>query len=45
MVNGCIEHVENITTNNYDSPTELRTPKITVTSAHIKSYQFSLAVA
>jgi hypothetical protein len=28
---------QNVTTNNYDSPTELHTPKITVTTAHIKS--------
>jgi hypothetical protein len=33
-----------VTTNNYDSLTELQTPNITVTTAHIKSYQSSLAV-
>jgi hypothetical protein len=33
------------TTNNYDSLTELHTPKISVTKAHIKSSQSSLAVA
>jgi hypothetical protein len=34
-----------VTTNNYDSLTELHTPKITVTTAHINSSQSSLAVA
>jgi hypothetical protein len=34
-----------VTTNNYDSLTELHTPKITVTTAHIKSSQSSLANA
>jgi hypothetical protein len=34
-----------LTTNNYDSLTELHTPKITVTTANIKSSQSSLAVA
>jgi hypothetical protein len=34
-----------VTTNNYDSLTELHTPKITVTTAHIKSSESSLAVA
>jgi hypothetical protein len=29
---GFIEHVQNVTTNNYDSPTELHTSKITVTT-------------
>jgi hypothetical protein len=41
---GFIGHLENITTNNYDSLTELHTPKVTVITAHIKSYQSSLAV-
>jgi hypothetical protein len=40
-----IEHLQNVTTNNYDSRTELHTPKITVTIAHKKSSQSSLAVA
>jgi hypothetical protein len=31
-----IEHLKNITTNNYDSLTDVHTPKITVTTAHIK---------
>jgi hypothetical protein len=39
---GYTEHIENITTNNYDSLTELRIPRIT---AHIKSSQSSIAVA
>jgi hypothetical protein len=34
-----------VTTNNYNSLTELHTPKITVTTAHIKCSQSSLAVA
>jgi hypothetical protein len=36
---------EFLSTNNYDSPTELHTPKITVPTAHIKSSQSSLAIA
>jgi hypothetical protein len=35
----------NVTTNNYDSLTDLHAPKITVTTAHIKSFQSSLVVA
>jgi hypothetical protein len=34
-----------VTTNNYGNLTELHTPKITVTTAHIKSSQSSLAAA
>jgi hypothetical protein len=34
-----------ITTNNYDSVTELQNPEITVTKADVKSSQSSLAVA
>jgi hypothetical protein len=34
-----------VTTNSYNSLSELHTPKITVTAAHIKSSQSSLAVA
>jgi hypothetical protein len=45
METGFIEHLQNVTTNNYDSLTELHTPKITVTTAHIRSSQSSLAVA
>jgi hypothetical protein len=37
--------IQLVTTNNYDSLTELHTPKITVTTAHIKASQSSLAVA
>jgi hypothetical protein len=40
-----IEHLQNVTTNNYDSLTKLHTPKITVTTAYIKSSQSSLEVA
>jgi hypothetical protein len=42
--NRIIGHLQNVTTNNYDSLTELHTPQITVTTAHIKSSQSSLAV-
>jgi hypothetical protein len=45
LVSGFTEHLTLVTTNNYDSLTELHTPKITVTTAHIKSSQASLAVA
>jgi hypothetical protein len=34
-----------VTTNNYDSLTEIHTPNITVTIAHIKSSQSSITVA
>jgi hypothetical protein len=40
-----IEHLQNVTTNNYDSLTEIHTPKITVTTAHIKSCRSLAAVA
>jgi hypothetical protein len=39
LVIGFIEHLQNVITNNYDCLTELHTPKITVTTAHIKSSQ------
>jgi hypothetical protein len=38
LATGFIGHLQNITTNNYGSLTELHTLKITVTTAHIKSY-------
>jgi hypothetical protein len=41
---GFIEHLQNLTTNNYDSLAELHTPKVTVTTANRKSSQSSLAV-
>jgi hypothetical protein len=44
VIIGFIEHLQNVTTNNYDSLTELHTPKITVTATHMKSSQSSLAV-
>jgi hypothetical protein len=44
LVIGFTEHLQNITTNNYDSLTELHTPKITVTTAHLKSSHSSLTV-
>jgi hypothetical protein len=43
LVIGFIEHLQNVTTYNYDSLTELRTPKITVTTAHMKSSQFAMS--
>jgi hypothetical protein len=39
------EHLQNVTINNYDSLTERDTPKVTVTTTHMKSSQSSLAVA
>jgi hypothetical protein len=42
---GFIEHLQNLNINNYDSLTELHTPKIAVITAHKKSSQSSLAVA
>jgi hypothetical protein len=45
LVIGFIEHLQNVTTNNYDSPTELHTPNATLTTAYTKSSHFSLAVA
>jgi hypothetical protein len=45
LVIGFGEHLQNVTTNNYDSLTDLHTPKIAVTTAHLKSSQSSLAVA
>jgi hypothetical protein len=45
LVIGFIEHTQNVTTNNYDSLIELHTPKIAVTTAHIKYSWSSLAVA
>jgi hypothetical protein len=40
-----IEHLQNVTVNNYDSLTELHTPEITVITAHVKFSQSSLAVS
>jgi hypothetical protein len=34
LMSGFIEHLQNVTTNNYDSLTELHTPKIIVIAAH-----------
>jgi hypothetical protein len=47
LIIGFIDHLQNITPNDYeyDSLTELHTPKIMITAAYIKSPQFSLAVA
>jgi hypothetical protein len=42
FVIGSIELLQNVNTNCYDSLTELHTPKITVTTAHTKSSQFSI---
>jgi hypothetical protein len=43
VVIGFIGHLQNVTTNNYDSLTELHTPKITATTVHIKSSQFTMS--
>jgi hypothetical protein len=45
LVIGFIEHLQNVTTNNYDSLTKLRSQKIAVTTAHIKSSQSARGVA
>jgi hypothetical protein len=45
LVIGFIEHLQNVNTNNYDSLTELHTPNITVTTAHIKCSQSWITVA
>jgi hypothetical protein len=45
LVMGFILPLQNITTNNYDSLTELHTANITVTTTHTKFSQSSLAVA
>jgi hypothetical protein len=45
LVIGFTAHLQNVTTNDYGSLTELHTPKISVTTEHIKSSQFSLAIA
>jgi hypothetical protein len=37
------EHLQNVTTNDYVSLTELQTEKIAVTKAHIKSSQFVMS--
>jgi hypothetical protein len=41
LVTAFIEHLQNVTTNNYDSLTELHTPKIIATAARIKSSVFT----
>jgi hypothetical protein len=41
LVIGSIGHLQNVTTNNYNSPTELDIPKITVIIMHIKSSVFT----
>jgi hypothetical protein len=43
LVIGSTEHLQNLTTDNFNSLTELRIPNITLT--HIKSSQSSIAVA
>jgi hypothetical protein len=36
-------HLQIVTANNYNSLTELQTPNITVTRAHIKSSEFAMS--
>jgi hypothetical protein len=43
LVIGFIELLQNVTTDNYDSLTELHTPMITVTTAYMKSSQFAMS--
>jgi hypothetical protein len=45
LVIGFIEHLQNVTMNNNESLAELHTSKVTVSTAHIKSPESSLAVA
>jgi hypothetical protein len=45
LESGLLTRWQNVTTNNYDSLTDIQTPKITVTTAHIKSSQSFLVVA
>jgi hypothetical protein len=45
LVIGFIDHLRIVTTSNYNSLTELRTPNITVTTAHIKYSLSSLDVS
>jgi hypothetical protein len=40
-----IDHLQIVTTSKYKSLTELHTPDITVTVAHIKSSQSSLVIS
>jgi hypothetical protein len=39
---GFTDHLQVVTTNNYNTIANLHTPNITVTTAHIKSFQSSL---
>jgi hypothetical protein len=39
-----IDHLQNVPTYNYDSLTELHTPKITAITIHIKSSQFGMSL-
>jgi hypothetical protein len=43
LVIGFTELLQNVTTYNYDSLTELHAPRITVTTAHIKSSHFAIS--
>jgi hypothetical protein len=43
LVIGFTELLQNVTANDYDSLTELHTPKITVTTADIKSSHFAMS--
>jgi hypothetical protein len=45
LVIGFIGHLQNVTTNNYDSLTELHTPKITVTTADFSVFTSHCLVA
>jgi hypothetical protein len=40
---GYTEHLQKVTTNNYDNVTEIQSPMITVTTAYIKSSQFHVS--
>jgi hypothetical protein len=45
FITGFTEHIKLVTTSNYNRLTNLHTPKIAATTAHIKSSMTSLIIA
>jgi hypothetical protein len=45
LIIGFTGHLRNVTTNNYDSITELPIPKTTVTTSRINSFQFAVFIS
>jgi hypothetical protein len=43
LITGFIEHLQIVITKKYDSRTELHTPKITLTTSHIKTSHFAMS--